>query len=185
MPSFVYSRGGLCHFDAKTIRWPGHWGAIQALKKLRLLSVDEAAQVSLVGDRESGSEVQARIVPREFLRSFLEPRLLPKANHRDLCVMEAAIEGTEGGRGMQLTYRLWVEGEPRRNLSAMAKVTAFPAAWAAVAVARGWVSSKGIVAPEDAIDETLYADLKGALSRRGVEIEECVGNYDRKVARAA
>jgi len=62
MPSFVYTRPELRYFTEKTIRWPGHWQAIQTLKECGMLSI----------------EMEDCFVPRMVLSRVLTPRLLPK-----------------------------------------------------------------------------------------------------------
>ena len=40
MPSFIFTRPGLKNFAEKTVRWPGHFDAIDALKSCGMLDLD-------------------------------------------------------------------------------------------------------------------------------------------------
>jgi len=55
MPSFLYTRPQLKEFAEKTVRWPGHWAGVQALKECGLLDI---TQVQFK---------EKKIVPRPFL----------------------------------------------------------------------------------------------------------------------
>ena len=57
----------LVSFSEKTIRWPGHWQAIDTLKECGLL------------DNEPVTFGGQAIRPRDFFLSRIEPRLRPLA----------------------------------------------------------------------------------------------------------
>ena len=159
MPSFLVTRPGLLEFSEKTVRWPGHWQAVDTLKECGLLSIAPF--------KFKGGEV----VPREFLSELLAPKLLPKDGDTDVCVMFNTVEGTKGGRKKRLEYFMWDEADRTNGLSAMMRVTGFPVAIAARWLARGRIAQKGIVAPEDAVTGELYADLMTELGKRNIEIK--------------
>ena len=155
MPSIVYSRPQLEYFAEKTIRWPGHWQAIQTLKECGLLS----------------TESEDSFIPRLFLSKVLTPRLLPQAGDTDVCVMYNTIEGIKDGQHKCITYHMWDEGEPD-GFTSMARVTGFTAAVSAVLLGNGRVKQKGIVAPEDAFEGDTYLLFKTELEKRNVKIME-------------
>ena len=163
MPSFIYSRPELQSFAEKTIRWPGHWEGILTLKECGLLDLDP---VEFEG---------AMISPREFFNALVEPKLQPGAGDRDVCVMWNSAVGSQNGRPMRVDYYMWEESDAAN--SAMARVTAFPAAIAAVMIGQGKIAQKGIVPPEDAIggdDGDLYTEFLGELEKRDIHILEMV-----------
>ena len=163
MPSFIYSRPNLQSFAEKTIRWPGHWEGIQTLKECGLLDLDPVEFEGMM------------ISPREFFNALVEPKLQPGEGDRDVCVMWNSVVGSQGGRPMRVDYYLWEESDAAN--SAMARVTAFPAAIAAVMIGQGKIARTGIVPPEDAIggdDGALYTEFLGELEKRNIDILEMV-----------
>jgi len=70
---------------------------------------------------------------------------------------------------------MWTGEDSESGMSAMARVTASCAAVSARLLARGEIEEKGIVAPEDAVKEEVYASLMRELERRGIAVVERVG----------
>ena len=155
MPSFIYTRPNLEYFAEKTIRWSGHWQAIQTLKECGLLSM----------------ELEEFFVPRPFLSKMLTPRLMPKEGDTDACVMYNTIEGVKDGQKKCISQYLWDEGEPN-GFTSMARVTGFPAAAGAVLLAQGKIKQKGVVAPEDAIEGETYQFVINELKKRRIVLVE-------------
>ncbi|MGV8174433.1 MAG: saccharopine dehydrogenase family protein [Methanothrix sp.] len=152
MPSFLYTRSNLTSFSEKTIRWPGHWQAIDALKECGLLEMDPI--------RFCGEEVS----PRNFFLRVIEPRLLPLPGDEDVCVMWNSAWGEKG----RADCFMWAGPDKESGMSAMARVTASAAAVAARQIASGEIQEKGIVAPEDAIYGDAYSTLIGEMEKRGI-----------------
>ena len=160
MPSIPFTRPELKSFAEKTIRWPGHWQAIQTLKECGLLSLSPVR----CGEHS--------IVPRQLLAAVLTPALVPRPDDRDVCVLYSTVRGEKAGRPVRVEHYLWHESQPHAEQSAMMQVTGFPAALAARLVCRGAIPHRGIVAPEDAITEALYPGFLRDLAARGIFIEE-------------
>jgi lysine 6-dehydrogenase len=156
MPSFLYTMPGLKSFAEKTIRWPGHWQAIDALKECGLLDLQPAEFHGL------------KIRPREFFLSLVEPRLLPLSGDEDLCVMW----NTAWGSGARADFYMWTGSNKANGISAMSRATGFSAAIAARMLARGDVEEKGIVAPEEGIRGQLYQKFLKELEKRGIGVLE-------------
>lgn len=157
MPSFVYTRPHLGYFAEKTVRWPGHWQAIQTLKECGMLEMEPVDC----------------FVPRLVLSKVLTPKLEPKAGDLDTCVMYNTVEGKKDGKDVCITYHMWDEGEPD-GFTSMARVTGFSAAIGGVILAKGMVRQKGIVAPEDGIDGEAYDFLLAELAKHNIHIVEKV-----------
>ncbi|MCU0485482.1 MAG: saccharopine dehydrogenase NADP-binding domain-containing protein [Anaerolineales bacterium] len=157
MPSFIYTRSNLNYFAEKTVRWPGHWQAIQTLKECGMLEVEPVDC----------------FVPRMVLSKVLTPKLTPKAGDLDACVMYNTVEGKKDGKDVTITYHMWDEGEPD-GFTSMARVTGFSAAAGAVLLAKGMVQEKGIVAPEDAVYGEAYDFMIAELKKRNIHIVEKV-----------
>jgi saccharopine dehydrogenase-like NADP-dependent oxidoreductase len=164
MPSFVYTRPQLREFTEKTIRWPGHWEGIEALKEIGLLDL-EAVEFQGI-----------QISPRDFMLSILKPKLKPQEGDTDICVMWNSVTGIKDGQKARIDYYLWDEADPVTGLSAMARVTGFSEAICARYLAKGEVKAKGIVPPEDGITGELYDDFIAALRQRNIEVIEEVSS---------
>jgi len=162
MPSFMFTRPQLKEFAEKTVRWPGHWQGVQTLKECGLLDIEP---VVFKG---------RKIVPREFVSSIITPKLLPQKGETDVCVMYNTVEGLKNGRKTRIEYFMWDEADPKVGHSAMMRVTGFPMAITARMIAKGWITGKGIVAPEDAIHGKLYGWFIKELEKRNVRILEVV-----------
>ena len=160
MPSFIFTRPTLGNFAEKTVRWPGHFDAIDALKSCGMLDLDPVT----VG----GVEVS----PRAVLLASLEPRLRQLPGDADVCVMYNTVVGMKGGVRMRISYYLWDEADPATGISSMGRVTGFPAAVGAVMLGKGLIREKGIVAPEDAIFGDLYRQFLDQLALRNIHIAE-------------
>jgi len=160
MPSFLHTRPTLAHFAEKTIRWPGHWQAIQTLKDCGLLSLSPVPFL----DRA--------IVPRAFLSALLSPALVPQPADRDVCVLFNTARGLSQGRMLRIEHHLWHECRAESELSAMMQVTGFPAALGARLLCQGSIAQRGIVAPEDGIREELVPWFLQELAARRIFVEE-------------
>lgn len=160
MPSFIFTRPQLREFAEKTIRWPGHWQKIEGLKECGMLDL---TPVEFEG---------VKIAPREFLSSVIEPKLKPLEGDTDVSVMWNTVTGKRNGQKMRIDYYMWEGADIENGISSMERVTAFPAAIAAVLVGKGEINKKGITAPEDAIEGKVYKEFLGELRKRKINILE-------------
>ena len=110
MPSFLYTMPQLKSFAEKTIRWPGHWQAIDTLKGCGILDLDP---VDFKG---------ATIRPRDFFLSLVEPKLRPLQGDQDVCVMW----NTANGQEKRVDYYMWAKADTANGISAMPELQAFP-----------------------------------------------------------
>ena len=160
MPSFLYTMPKLKSFAEKTIRWPGHWQAIDTLKECGILDLDP---FDFKG---------ATIRPRDFFLSLVEPKLRPLADDQDVCVMWNTAAGPE----KRVDYYIWAKADTANGISAMARVTGISAAIGARLVGMGEVQEKGIIAPEDGIAGDVYQKFLNNLENRGIVVKEVVGS---------
>jgi saccharopine dehydrogenase-like NADP-dependent oxidoreductase len=160
MPSLLCTRSWLRECVEKTIRWPGHWQGVQTFKECGLL------------DLEPVEYEGTKVIPREFLRALLSPRLKPRPGETDVCVMYNTVTGQKDGRALRIEYFLWEEADTAHGLSAMQRTTGFPVAIAARLLAKGQIAQKGIVPPEEAIAGELYQEFLAALASCGIAIRE-------------
>ena len=169
MPSFLYTRSSLKNFAEKTIRWPGHWQAIDALRECGLL------------DRQPVSFAGGTVRPRDFFLSLIEPRLRPLSGDEDICVMW----NTATGEDRRADYFMWTRADNANGISAMARVTGFSAAVAASLLARGEIKEKGIVAPEDAIKDEIYQKFRQELEKRGIVVIEAAKGVAKEAVKTS
>ena len=162
MPSFIYTRPNLAEFAEKTVRWPGHWAGVDTLKECGLLGIEPV-------DHQG-----TQVVPREFLLTLIEPKLKGQPGETDVCVMYCTVTGLKDGKKTRIGYWMWEEADPESGISAMGRVTGFPAAMGAVLIGKGLIKERGIVAPEDCIYGPLYTQFVADLRKRNVEILETV-----------
>ena len=156
MPSFLFTRNDLNSFSEKTIRWPGHWQGIDALKDCGLLDIEP---ISFDG---------VTISPRDLTLRIIEPKLVPLQGDEDVCVMW----NTAWGRVARADSFMWIEPDRENGISSMARVTASCSAVAARQLAGGEIKEKGIVAPEDAIKDDAYRFFMKELGKRGLVVSE-------------
>jgi len=166
MPSFIYTRSDVNEFMEKTIRWPGHWQGIQILKECGMLDLQPLEIRGL------------EIKPREFLLAAIEPKLKPRADDTDVCVMWNTVVGIKNGRTTHINCYLWDEADTQNGISAMARVTGFSAAIGALLIGRGEINKKGIIPPEDGLKGTLYGTFIDELAKRGIKIIEDLKVFD-------
>ena len=160
MPSFLYTRPQLKEFAEKTVRWPGHWAGVQALKECGLLNL---TPVEYKGKK---------VTPREFLLFLIAPKLQPLKGETDVCIMYNTLIGTKDGRRMKIEYFMWDEADKKNGISSMARVTGFPCAITAKMLLKGEIKEKGIVPPEDCIKGELYKKFIEELRKRNINILE-------------
>lgn len=160
MPSFIFTRPGLKEFAEKTIRWPGHWEAIDTLKECGLL------------DLEPHDFKGMKIVPREFLLSLITPRLRAQQGDTDVCVMYNTVTGVKDGKKIKIEYFMWDEADMAHGISSMMRVTGFPVAITVKLLLEGLITEKGIVPPEDCIKGPIYQRFIEELKKRDINILE-------------
>jgi lysine 6-dehydrogenase len=160
MPSFIHTRPQLNEFAEKTIRWPGHFEGIDTLKEFGMLDL---TPVEFKG---------MKIVPRDFILSLIGPKLKAAEGDTDVCVMQNTVTGTKNGHKMRIDYYMWEEADKENGISAMGRVTGFPAAIGAKLIGRGEIDKKGIVAPEDAIEGKVYQDFMEELTEKNITVLE-------------
>lgn len=160
MPSYIHTRPQLNEFAEKTIRWPGHFEGIDTLKEFGMLDL---TPVEFRG---------MKIAPRDFLLSVIGPKLKAAEGDADVCVMWNTVTGTKNGHKMRIDYYMWEEADTENGISAMGRVTGFPAAIAAKLIGRGEIEKRGIVAPEDAIEGRVYRHFMEELTEKNITVLE-------------
>ena len=160
MPSYIYTRPQLNEFAEKTVRWPGHFEGIDTLKEFGMLDLTPVEFRGMM------------IAPRDFILSVIGPKLKAAEGDTDICVMQNTVTGIKNGHKIRIDYYMWEEADKENGISAMGRVTGFPAAIGAKLVGRGEINKKGIVAPEDAIEGKVYRNFMEELAEKNITVLE-------------
>jgi lysine 6-dehydrogenase len=163
LPESFEGRVGEC-FE-KTLRYPGHYDLLCELKELGLFSSEKMK----VGNAE--------IAPRAVMSKVFEGKFAGKGP--DVCIMRLeahesvrspGVRGLLGGRlqGRVAAFTMVDHYDPKTDMSAMMRTTAFPASIVVQMLASGAVSKHGAVLQERDIPADMFLD---EMAKRGIKIE--------------
>lgn len=120
----------------KTLRWPGHYELVVALRSAGFLS-SEPVDVD-------GHAVR----PLALASKLLEEAWTFAPGEEDLTVMRVAVEGRRAGEDLRIVHELWTAYDPASRTTSMARSTAFPCALAARRLAAEAAPEPGVHPPE-------------------------------------
>jgi lysine 6-dehydrogenase len=146
--------GRVQHMDYKTIRYPGHCEMIAMLKELGLMSKEPV----LVEDKE--------VVPRQLLHKLLSEKL-PK-NEPDVVLLRVIVTGLKERKPVQIIWECIDYADQAAGLSAMMRMTAFPASIIAQMIARGDIAERGVLRQETAVPVKLFL---AEMDSRGISLK--------------
>ncbi len=163
LPETFEGRVGEC-FE-KTLRYPGHYDLLCELKELGLFSSEKIK----VGKSE--------IAPRDVMSKIFEGNFASKGP--DVCIMRleahesvnrAGARGLLGGRlkGRVASFTMVDHYDPKTDMSAMMRTTAFPASIVVQMLASGAIAKRGGVLQERDVDAERFLD---EVAKRGIKIE--------------
>lgn len=163
MPETFEGKVGEC-FE-KTLRYPGHYDLLCELKELGLFS----NQKMRIGNVE--------VSPRAVLSKVFEGKFAGKGP--DLCIMRLeahesvkapGVRGLLGGKlkGRVATFTMVDHYDPKSDMSAMMRTTAFPASIVLQMMCAGAVSKHGAVLQERDVPAEAFLE---EIARRGIKIE--------------
>jgi len=140
--------GRVQHLDYKTIRYPGHCAQMLLLKDLGLMSSEPVKLPS------------ATVKPRELLTHLLND-YLPKEND-DAVLVRVVVTGVKDRKPLEVVWECIDYGDSAHGISAMMRMTAFPASIIAQMIARGDISERGVLKQETSVPVKLFlAELAG------------------------
>jgi lysine 6-dehydrogenase len=154
-------KGRVKVMDEKTVRYPGHAKQIRTLIETGLVST---RPVKVDG---------AKIIPRKFLSAILGPKLL-LGKEKDVTLLRVTVTGTKDGSGVKHEYEMVDYFDEVERATSMARTTAYTGAIAAMLLAEGRISEKGIVPPESAFVGPTFKTLFRRLAEKNVRISETV-----------
>lgn len=146
--------GRVPDLDYKTIRYKGHCAQFRLLQDLGLC--DSVPR--------SGSD--GKMSPREMLAQLMQEKLdLPGT---DVVLLQAEVVGQKNGEHLRRTVRIIDHHDSKNNISAMMRMTGYPAAIIAQLLASEEISAPGAHAQELIVPGDRMIEL---LRQRGVNIE--------------
>ncbi len=163
LPETFEGRVGEC-FE-KTLRYPGHYDLLCELKELGLFSSEKMR----IGNAE--------IAPRALMSKIFEGKFASKGP--DVCIMRLeahesikapGVRGLLGGklRGRVASFTMVDHYDPKTDMSAMMRTTAFPASIVLQMMCSGAIAKRGAVLQERDVDAAAFLE---EIARRGVKID--------------
>lgn len=129
--------GRVRELDYKTIRYPGHCEKFRMLLELGFADAEPLA---------FGNVVKTR---RELFTDLLRRKL--DYGDRDLVLLRVTVSGTRHGRRATLAYELIDYYDDNARMTAMMRTTAFPTSVIAQMLARGEITARGVLLPEQCV----------------------------------
>ena len=166
LPETFEGRVGEC-FE-KTLRYPGHFDLLCELKALGLFSSDKMK----IG--------KAEIAPRAMMSKIFEGKFAGKG--ADVCIMRLeahesvrtpGVRGLLGARlqGRVASFTLVDHYDPKTDMSAMMRTTAFPASIVLQMLTSGAIAKRGAVLQERDVPADLFLD---EMEKRGIKIQYAI-----------
>ncbi len=149
----------------KTLRYPGHYDLLCELKELGLFS-NEKLQVN-----------GAQVSPRALLSKIFEGKFAGKGPDVSIMRLEAhesikapGVRGLLGGKlkGRVASFIMVDHYDPKTDMSAMMRTTAFPASIVLQMMCSGAIAKRGAVLQERDVPAEAFLD---EIKRRGIKIE--------------
>lgn len=145
--------GRVNHLDYKTIRYPGHCAVVKAMRDLGLMCSDQLKVDS------------AAVAPRKVLSTLLESKL-PK-DEPDVVLLRITVTGVRNDKPIQVVWEGIDYMDQAEGLTAMMRMTAFPASIIAQMMARGDIKEKGALVLEKCVPTGLFL---AEIASRGIRL---------------
>ena len=146
--------GKIPEMEYKTLRYPGHAKAMEAIRDLGLLELDP---VDVKGHR---------VVPRDVFIALAQPRLTKPAG-KDLVALRIVVRGKKNGADKAITYELVDRYDEQHGISAMMRTTGYSLSITGMMQASGEVQPPGVHTPDECMPAVRYIE---ELKKRGVDI---------------
>jgi len=143
--------------EYKTVRYKGHAEKFQLMRELGFFDRDNVVEVD-------GVQVKVRDVVREALK-----KKLYLGKKQDAVVLRAIIVGEKSGEQVTYEYETILKRDEDSDVTAMAQATAGTIASAAIMIADGTISKRGVFPPETIVPGKEYIEK---MNKRGVVIKE-------------
>lgn len=144
----------------KTLRYPGHAEKITLLKALGFF---DSEKVEVAGTKVEPREVTAKLFERKLKRPDIP----------DIVVMLIKVSGLKGGKRIRYVYRVLDRYDKERQVTSMARTTAYTASIVTQLMGRKEITLRGVVPPEKlGMNEILFEKLGNEMKKKRVIINE-------------
>lgn len=145
--------GRVQHLDNKTIRYPGHCEMIHTMALLGLMDSEPVKVDSIT------------VSPRKLFAALLEQRL-PR-NEPDVVLLRITVSGVRDRKPIEVIWEGIDYMDQAAGLTAMMRMTAFPASIIAQMIARGDIKEKGALVQEKYIPIKIFL---AEIASRGIRL---------------
>ena len=143
----------------KTLRYPGH---IEKIKLLKALGFFDSETVEVAG---------TEFEPREVTAKLFEKKL--RLDVPDIVVMLIKVSGLKDGNRIEYIYRVLDRYDKERQVTSMARTTAYTASVVAQLLARKSIAEKGVIPPEKlGMNARWFEKLTNEMKKKRVIIKE-------------
>ncbi len=151
--------GKVREYDYKTLRYPGHWAVMRALRDLGFF------------DEEPIRVGEVTVVPRQFSATVIPPRIqFPE--EKDLVVVYVQAMGVKNGHPFSITLQFVDYHDEATGFTAMERCTGFSASIIAIGIANGTVP-RGLIPYEQSMSGHTFVR---EFLRRGFRIRETISH---------
>ena len=166
LPESFEGKVGEC-FE-KTLRYPGHYDLLCELKDLGLFS---SQKMQVNGTQIAPRAVMAKVFQGKFAGKGPDVCIMRLEAHES--VHAPGVRGLLGGRlkGRVASFTLVDHYDPKTDVSAMMRTTAFPASIVLQMLASGAIAKRGGILQERDVPADLFLD---EIAKRGIRIEYAV-----------
>jgi len=163
LPESFEGKVGEC-FE-KTLRYPGHYDLLCELKALGLFS---SKKMNIDGAEIAPRAVMSKVFEGKFAGIGPDVAIMRLEAHES--VRSPGVRGLLGGhlRGRVATFTMVDSYDPKTDMSAMMRTTAFPASIVVQMLASGAIGKRGAVLQERDVPADLF--LK-EIAKRGIQIQ--------------
>jgi len=144
----------------KSLRYPGHVEKIKLLETLGFF------------DKKPLGIGNSNVSPREITAKLLESKLKRK-DIPDIVAMRVEVTGTENRKQVRYSYHMLEHYDEDRQVTAMARTTAYTTSVIAQLLAKKDINEKGVIPPEKlGMDKKLYDEFIDMMNKRGIVVKE-------------
>lgn len=145
--------GKVQYLDYKTVRYQGHCQQIRLLRDLGLFETTPMKFGSI------------EVTPRDLTRHILQNKLTK--GEPDVVLIKVIVTGVKNDKPVEIIWEGMDYGDEACGLSAMMRMTAYPASIIAQLIARGDIPAKGVLTQETTVPAGLFL---AELASRGVNL---------------
>ena len=152
---------GVSNMWEKTMRYPGH------AEKIKMI-----IELGLFDEKPILLDNGFKVTPRELTIRLFEKRL-SMFDLKDLVAMKIEVDGIVDGQKISYTYHMLDFFDEKKQITAMARTTAYTASVIAELLLKGVIKEKGVVPPEKLGMSALVTDILNELKLKGIDVREC------------